>query len=1813
MDLINKRYRIIKSLTQNKLVSSYLVSDVMNNHEIIQLNIINSEHAPESIIDFLIEDFVTFTNIENPNIVKVFDFGLINSIYNKQIGNKEYFYTNKYYENHISFYDFMSKINENNLLDIFIQVCRAVNYLHLKGFVYGELNTRNIIIDDEDKDFRIILKEFATIELDNQGYWAEKDTQISFKAPELIKGNKKLAASDIYSMGILLIHLCRNYVTESKDINKNSFHGKWSINNERSMSYETRCFYENIIKIAEKMTDQYVGNRYKSVTEVVADINGLFNKEYRPHSRAQLEKLAFNTKIVGRNQEINNIISAYDNFVKNKSNHSVFVYGEQGIGKTRLLKEIDHILTMKKANVYSSFTLENSKSNSNKAFAEILRKMMLNCEEEIVERYESELIKFIPELVGRNKVTPSEILSGEKEKYRLISRLFSFTQESIKNKPAVFIIDNAQYLDDFSTEVLRYLSAETVDNKNIMIILAYSDGEHISNEKFLQYMNNNSKSIKLHLDCLNKEETALMVKGIMNMPIIPLRFGARIYESTYGNPLFIEETLKEFLSKKILYIHEDSGKWNTPYNSYEEMPMASSMEQALLNQIKEISKESCEVLSTIAIFNSAISTQIIARFFSYSEVNLERYISDLSAKGILCKKIEDRGFVYDFYNKVLKNLIYNRLNKDERKKKHENAVKVLENIYESEGRENKEELIYHLEKAGDKNKVIKYCLENGRKMEKLKIMDEAISNYKRAFTLLSIKEEGDKKIELLLKIGDIYSGSGNVSTALGNYKKAYKYAVKIGEERLQVDALNNISHIYYKKNELEKALKYITMAEGILLNITHMEGYLENKRMGANVYMQKQELEKVLDICANCIELCGDEYIKIKGYFYNILGNLYSSTLKLTEALESYEMSMRCFEEINYSAGILVPLNNIGAIYGDYYQDSEKAIDYFNKMKEISEKDNIISSEVLALTNLASCYFEKFHYDDALRFFKEALRKSKKIEYEAVIFFIYNYLSYVLLRKGDFIESYEYYSLAKKELEQYPEQGRTIAAHYEMGAELYLRLGDIDTSYELIKKAIEICNNDDSNQDKDCKVLLNYLEIFRAKNIDSVKESIENIKIIRDTYINDLRKSKIICDLSILLYELGYKTEAVNLLEENAFSEGELEVDIIKAEALYLKGLINKGDRSLKDLIEALNISKKLKNKELQWKINTAVGDYYYAKEDYFYAANYYFEACEIIKNTTLQLPKELRLNFFKINDMIKPFNKINAIKKKYSYIDSEDIEENMIIILSNEELDKLFNYDNYIELLNNKYFIKSAQKIYSSILPEGIQGINDIIMNLREDSVKTLDCITKLLTSMVLSTRTLIILEEQNSNYSVIAASDGRVEMPKIKLILDRAKETKKPILITEFYHNKNKFDSNLMPEGIKAIMCIPIIVKENYYSDYGKRGKEERSKRDFDEGSIKGYLYMESERILNSFNEKSLNKCMELTSFISFLIDNYQLKITAAIDKLTGALTRKFLEEALTEHIDKTNRLEGVFSIVMFDLDNFKGVNDRFGHQTGDEVLKAVSRIVIESIRKEDIFGRYGGEEFIIILPGADTLKAREIAERIRINVDNKNVLGDKRPVTVSMGIATYPHHAKWKQELVEKADQALYVAKETGRNRCRVWESEFSGKAKGTNKLSGIVSGNAVQDSRNVLAMVDLIELIKTEDNIQNKIFNMLGRIIEITEAQTGMLFVVKDNSVCEKYGRKIFEECWAEINNYNEKIIQSVIDNRQGIYAIDWDDITGYDLVTGMPEWNSVMVVPLINAGTVKGVLYLTVPIKNKEFKFEDLNFVNTLAQLFVAML
>lgn len=161
-----------------------------------------------------------------------------------------------------------------------------------------------------------------------------------------------------------------------------------------------------------------------------------------------------------------------------------------------------------------------------------------------------------------------------------------------------------------------------------------------------------------------------------------------------------------------------------------------------------------------------------------------------------------------------------------------------------------------------------------------------------------------------------------------------------------------------------------------------------------------------------------------------------------------------------------------------------------------------------------------------------------------------------------------------------------------------------------------------------------------------------------------------------------------------------------------------------------------------------------------------------------------------------------------------------------------------------------------------------------------------------------------------------------------------------------------------------------------------------------------------------------------------------SSVLDALTGAYNRKHFEERLASEVAYAKRHATPLSLLLFDLDHFKRINDTYGHLGGDHVLRTVGGLVKKTLRVEDIFARYGGEEFAVIARGIDVGKAYLFAERIRITVETAKIefSGLLVPVTVSLGVASLAccGDAATAEALIGKADERLYVAKGTGRNR-------------------------------------------------------------------------------------------------------------------------------------------------------------------------------------
>ncbi len=212
-----------------------------------------------------------------------------------------------------------------------------------------------------------------------------------------------------------------------------------------------------------------------------------------------------------------------------------------------------------------------------------------------------------------------------------------------------------------------------------------------------------------------------------------------------------------------------------------------------------------------------------------------------------------------------------------------------------------------------------------------------------------------------------------------------------------------------------------------------------------------------------------------------------------------------------------------------------------------------------------------------------------------------------------------------------------------------------------------------------------------------------------------------------------------------------------------------------------------------------------------------------------------------------------------------------------------------------------------------------------------------------------------------------------------------------------------------------------------------------------VKGLEIGASDYIVKPFHEGELLARVRVHLHIKTLQDelkgaNTRLKQLSITDSLTGIYNRRYFMENLEKEFIRCERYGGMFSLVLMDIDHFKNINDTYGHILGDHALKDVCAVASKSLRSSDVLARFGGEEFVLLLPNTDTGGAAAIAERIRGLIEKHTVTWGKDSVklTLSAGVSTFPHKdAQSPDSLMKLADKALYSAKSDGRNKVAVFK--------------------------------------------------------------------------------------------------------------------------------------------------------------------------------
>ncbi len=198
--------------------------------------------------------------------------------------------------------------------------------------------------------------------------------------------------------------------------------------------------------------------------------------------------------------------------------------------------------------------------------------------------------------------------------------------------------------------------------------------------------------------------------------------------------------------------------------------------------------------------------------------------------------------------------------------------------------------------------------------------------------------------------------------------------------------------------------------------------------------------------------------------------------------------------------------------------------------------------------------------------------------------------------------------------------------------------------------------------------------------------------------------------------------------------------------------------------------------------------------------------------------------------------------------------------------------------------------------------------------------------------------------------------------------------------------------------------------------------------------------------FTPEDVEIIVMIANFAAAIMENGKFLNWAIHDSLTGLYNRHYFRRELIEEIERSKRYGRIFSLVIFDIDDFKLINDGYGHSTGDKALKILAEAILKTVRKEvDIPARYGGDEFVIVLPNTSAEDAYNVCERLADFVLKSHLVakdGKKLKFTLSMGISEFPKDTREGEEqydLFNHADEALYLSKDAGKNCITIYKSK------------------------------------------------------------------------------------------------------------------------------------------------------------------------------
>jgi diguanylate cyclase (GGDEF)-like protein len=730
---------------------------------------------------------------------------------------------------------------------------------------------------------------------------------------------------------------------------------------------------------------------------------------------------------IDRDQEIDVLKAVFD-LTGQKQGGSVIVSGEAGIGKTRLVMELEKYARMHKALFLTAKPFEFGVTPPYHIFFQVIKsfvqkgsKLHAQVFSALPSVYKAELVKFIPEL--RVAISPAQ----------QSSRIF---------------FDDMQWSREADLELLGYIMRNIV-HLRLCICCAYRteeiDEKHPL-QQFLRAMSREHRFEALRLKGLTEKDTCLLINTIIGFAV-PAHVSQMIYNETNGNPFYIEEIIKSLAVENNLYWN--GSRWT--FRDIETITLPTSVGDLLRRRLDDVEEEQKDVLAVASAIGNHFSLSLLQRVTESNEGFLLDILDICLRRGLVQLEDED---VYSFSSILLQRTLYDDLSVIKKRRLHLKIAQAIERVNYDAIEQVYENLAYHYLMAEYWETAFEYGFKAAEKLKKLYANQDAILRYRTCLRLISKNEivRPDIKVKIYMGLAEIFYLVGNYGEAIKQYREVLEQSDLSSVQRS--DVLRSMAKVYQRLADFDNALKCIAEGKELLDKGEHSLKIAQFDTAAMWIYSKQGDAKRALEIAEPALEIFKrEERDEDIGSLYSNLGTLYHDFGDWDKAEEMYMKSLEYRERVGDEYDVAASYNNLGNVY-QRKSDFEKAILYHKRALQIREKIGDRYGIAGSYNNLALVYDYLGEWDKCLDYHHKSLNISIQICSPHSVALSYSNIGYVLTKKGDFQQALQYTLQALEAAERIGDITHLASVKNNL-ANVYVAMGESEKALDMLRRARE--------------------------------------------------------------------------------------------------------------------------------------------------------------------------------------------------------------------------------------------------------------------------------------------------------------------------------------------------------------------------------------------------------------------------------------------------------------------------------------------------------------------------------------------------------------------------------------------------------------------------------------------------------------------------------------------------------------------------------------------------------------------------------------